>query len=137
MKGRVIAGAAAAALMLAGCGGSTLSSSGISGASARELQADVLSLTQTVAAKNWNGARIALATVRSDLAAAQSAGTVGAQRAAAIQAAADAVAADIPPLVTATPTPTPTATKTTAKAPAPPAPAPKPAPAKHHHGGDG
>ncbi|MDT4936428.1 MAG: hypothetical protein QOG80_99 [Pseudonocardiales bacterium] len=127
--------ASSVVLVAAGCGGSPQASLGsINQDAAVHLQSDVLALTRAAAAHDWATARTALAALRADVSASRDAGTVGSQRAAAIEAAAAKVAADIPPAVTAVPTPT--ATPTPKKTSTAPAPAPKPG--DHHHGhGDG
>jgi hypothetical protein len=101
----------------------------MSGAAAAQLQADVLQLSRAVAAKNWGTARTALGELRADLSAARATGSVGAAKAAAIDAAANEVAGDIPPVVAPKPA-SPTPTKK-------PSPAPAPTQHKKHDGGGG
>jgi outer membrane biosynthesis protein TonB len=132
---RVVAIAAGLMVSLAGCGGSALSSGmrlDVSG----QLQADVLTLTQAAAAKNWTGARTALAALKNDLAASQTSGGISAARAAQIQATIATIQQELPAVPVNTTVPTPTPTPTTKAAPAP-APKPAPPPKKHHDHGDG
>ena len=127
-----------AALLAMGLLGASGCSSGAAGpalsdTAARQLQADVLAVTQSTAAQNWTVARANLDKLTSDLAAARTAGTVSPARAASIQAAIVAVSADI---AAASAQSTPTApVKTT---PAPKSSHPAPSPTRHKkHGGDG
>jgi hypothetical protein len=118
--------------VLTACG-SGLSTGAMRPDAARQLQSDVLVLTQQAAARNWQGARTALSTLRADLDASVSAGAISPQRAEQIEATIAQVAGEIPAAVTPTPTPTRSTTTTTRK------PAPAPAPPKKHkhgHGGD-
>lgn len=83
------------------------SGSAISDGAARQLQADVLVVTQSAAAHNWSAARSQLQTLLADLAKARSARTLSVARAAEVETAAAAVNAD---LVSAAPRPTTTTT---------------------------
>ena len=136
MKRVVVGSLAAASVALAACGGGS-SNDSMRPDAATQLQSDVLTVTQQAAARNWQGARTALSTLRADHAASVSAGAISSQRAAQIEATIAEVASEVPAAVTPThtPTPTPTPTKTTpSKKPAPAQPPPK----HHHgHGGDG
>jgi hypothetical protein len=98
---------------------------------ATQLQSDVLVLTKQAAARNWQGARTALSTLRADLDASVSAGAISPTRAAEIESTIAQVSAEIPAAVTPTPTPTRTTSAPVRK----PAPAPAP-PKKHGHGHD-
>lgn len=130
----VVAGA-----LVTGC---SSSSSGLGSAAGSQLQADVAVLTQTAAAHDWSAARSSLARLRADLVAARTAGSVSDERAAAIQSAVTAVAADLTaagrssePTVRPSPPPTKVSThsSTTASTPTDPVPAPiHPAPAPKH-----
>lgn len=120
----------AAAALLTACG-SSMSTGAMRPDAATQLQSDVLVLTKQAAARNWQGARTALSTLRADLDASVSAGAISPARAAEIESTIAQVAAEIPAAVTATPTPKPTPTTSTpARKPAPAPPPPK----KHGHG---
>jgi uncharacterized membrane protein YgcG len=106
----------------------------ISDTAARQLQADVLVVTQSAAAQNWSAARSQLQTLLADLAKARSARSVSVARAAEVETAAAAVNAD---LVAAAPRSTPTTT-TTVHSPVPAAsPRSKHSPGGQHGGGGG
>lgn len=131
--------AVAGVLVLSACGGNLAMTDGIRTDAVRQLQSDVLSLTQAAAAHNWPAARTALKTLRADVDASLSAGAITSARAAAIDASAAQVAGQLPALATPAPSlsstaPAPVATTRTNDAPQPPAPAPKPH--KHHDSGD-
>lgn len=139
MKAAIAGLGVAAVVGLAACGGGMTTYNGLRPDAAKQLQGDVLTLTQQAAAKNWSAARTALSTLRADLDASVAAGAVSAQRAAAIRATATQIAAELPAVTPApTPTPTPTQSSTAVQVKAPAKPAPAPAPPKHHHDhGDG
>ena len=135
MRAAALGLAAAAAVGLTSCGSGMTVDNGMRPDAAKQLQGDVLALTQQAVAKNWTAARTALSTLRADLDASLAAGAISTKRAEAIRATAAQVAAELP-VVTPAPTPTPTQSKTTVAVQPPPKPAP--APPKHHgHGGDG
>src|SRR3954463_7609611 len=91
-----VASLACCAGVLCGCsGGDVGTSNGMRTDAAPQLQTDVLALTHAAAAKNWQGARPALATLRADLDASISAGAIPSKRAAVIKAAAAKVAGDL------------------------------------------
>lgn len=83
-----------AAVGASGCS-SAKSNPALSDGAARQLQADVLAVTNSAAAHDWTVARSALKKLRTDLANARSAGTVSASRAASIEAAVATVSADL------------------------------------------
>lgn len=122
-------------LVLSACGGSLTMTNGMRADAVKQLQSDVLSLTQAAAARNWPAARTALGTLRADVDASLSAGAITSARAAAVEAAAAQVAAQLPAVTTSTPSASSTvAPVATTIKPQPPAPAPKPH--KHHDSGD-
>jgi hypothetical protein len=118
----------------AGCSGDT--SPALSDSAGRQLQADVLAVTTSAAAHNWVAARSGLTKLRTDLAAARTAGTVSAARADAIDAAVAVVNSDLAGAATSatpsTPSTTAVATPTTR-----PKPTPQPKPTKTHKRGHG
>lgn len=137
-----------AAILVAGLLGAAGCTSGVanpalSDGTARQLQGDVLFLTQSAAAHNWAAAKTGLDKLSTDLAAARSAGTVSAVRGAAIEAALVAVKSDIAAAVAPTrpaPSISTTATPPTVTPPTvtPPSSQPKQKPTKtKKHGGDG
>jgi uncharacterized membrane protein YgcG len=108
----------------------------ISDTAARQLQADVLVVSQSAAAQNWSAARTQLQTLLADLAKARSARTVSVARAAEVETAAAAVNAD---LISAAPRSTPMTT-TTVRSPSPiptASPRSKHSPGGQHSGGGG
>jgi len=134
MRCRLLAATLAAALVgVAGCSGDT-STPGLSDGSARQLQADVLAVTRSAAAHNWTVARTELDTLRADLAAARSAGSVSTARSSSIEAAIAAVSSDLSAASAPTTTPQTTPPKTT---PAPTTSHPKQSSSKGKHGGGG
>lgn len=133
---RYAAGGVATCLLVASCGTSPTISSG----AGNTLRADVYTLTQAVAARQWSAADAALAQLRGDLTAAAAANDVSAQRAQSIRADIASVAADLAARRTAL---TPT-TPTSSSSPSKPTPPPKPPKHRDHgrghrhgHGGDG
>ena len=126
-------GGAAICLLLASCGTSPAISSG----AGNTLRADVYTLTQAVAARQWSAADAALAQLRGDLTAAEAANGVSAQRAQSIRADIASVAADLAAHRTAVTPTTPTSSSSSSSSkPAPPKPpkSPKPPPKHHDHG---
>jgi hypothetical protein len=133
--------AAAVAVFAAGCG--TTSPTTISSGAADTLRTDVRALSMALADQRWTAADIALAQLRTDLAAATSGGGVSPERAQAIRADVAAVAGDLaahrraarplPPLTSNSSRPTPKP----APNPGPrsqPKPKPKPPKPPHDHG---
>jgi len=135
MRRRLLAAVLAAGVVgAAGCSSDT-SIRPLSDGAARQLQADVLAVTQSATVHNWTAARTELLKLNTDLAAARTAGTVSAARASAIEAAVAAVSSD---LVAASTTTSTTQQTTPAKTTAAPTTAtPKPQPTKRKHGGGG
>jgi hypothetical protein len=131
----VLPGAVAIALVATACGGASgLNPQAINADASSVLQNDVLALSRAVAAHNWPDARADLESLRADLDASRSTGSIGPQRADAISAVLNQLTASMPRVsdVTVQPTFTPPATKTASH------PAPQPAPPAHHkHHGDG
>jgi hypothetical protein len=119
----------------AGCSGDT-SAPALSDSAGRQLQADVLAVTTSAAAHKWVAARSSLTKLRTDLAAAKTAGTVSVARADAIDAAVAAVNSDLAAMATSA---TPSAPSTTAVATPTtrPKPTPLPKPTKTHKRGHG
>ena len=131
---RIVAAIAAVPLLLTACGGDeALSSSGMRVSAARQLQSDVLVLANAAVAKNWTGARTAIAALRADLDASRASGAISAARAQEIESTIAAIVRELPAVPTATRVPT--TPKSTAKST--PAPKPAPAPRKKKHGHDG
>jgi hypothetical protein len=130
---KAAAGMVAICVLAAGCGGG---SPAISVGAGNTLRADVLALTQAAAAHRWNAADQALAQLRGDLTAAVNVGAVNADRAHAIRADVDAIAADLAAHRVAT-TPKPRTSSTAPKPPKPPTTNPKPQPRPRQHHGPG
>ncbi|MFN2517451.1 MAG: hypothetical protein ABR604_00200 [Jatrophihabitantaceae bacterium] len=123
---------AAAIVGTGGCSGDSAPPA-LSDAAARQLQADVLVVTQSAAAHNWTLARSELQTLRTHLAAARSAGTVSLARAASIDAAIGAVSLDLAAAVPTTTPSTPRSTPAPTTAATTSAPVQKPVKKKHGH----
>ena len=124
---RFVAGGGAICLMVAGCGNSAPS---ITSGAGNTLRADVLALTQAVAARQWSSADQALAQLRGDLTAAVAADGVSAERAQAIHADIASVAADVAAHRAAVTPSTPSSSTTHPKPP-------PPKPPKHDDHGPG
>jgi hypothetical protein len=123
---RYVAGGAVICLMVASCGNSAPS---ITTGAGNTLRADVLALTQAVAARQWSSADQALAQLRGDLTAAVAANGVSAERAQTIHADIASVAADLAAHRAAVTPSTPSSSTTHPK--------PPPKPPKHHDHGPG
>jgi hypothetical protein len=127
IRPRQVLGAVAIALVAAGCGtASGVNPQSINADASSVLQNDVLALSRAVAAHNWPDARAELDSLRADLNASRATGSVGSQRADAIAAVVNQIAASVPPVSDVTVQPT-------FSTPATHSPPPKPAPAPSHH----
>jgi hypothetical protein len=120
--------------LAASCG---TSGPAISSGAGNTLRADVLALTQAVAAHHWSAADQALVQLRGDLTAAVAANGVSVERAQTIRADVASIAADLAARRSAL---TPTSSSTSPKPTPSPKPKPSPKPPKpphdhgHHHG---
>ena len=123
---------AAICLLAASCGTSAPS---ISSGAGNTLRADVLALTQAVAAHQWSAADQALVQLRSDLTAAVAANGVSAERAQAIRADVASIAADLAARRSAV-SPSTSSSSSTKPKPSPKPPKPPQPPPKHGHGHD-
>lgn len=140
MKWRALT-AAVGVLVLSACGGSLTMTNGMRADAVKQLQSDVLSLTQAAATHDWPAARTALGTLRADVDASLSAGAITSARAAAIDATAAQVAGQLPAVRTPAPSAVPTVapagtTPTTNRAPQPPARKPAKQPKNNDDSGD-